>query len=191
MLLQRYPLLRNARFWSLLLLQLLVLFQSPTPFTQALTSTLSAALQRPVPPFTSSFLTATAQNVIYDGPEWTSLQECLNCRNAAADCGRMTIVVGTTKEGGDKVVGVVVAEQEKVDEKKRHKTVELNENNYKIYKESMAVLPAKIKDQDAIQTMIAALSGVYCTVPKVEGVGGAEKDESKMAVQGKVRESWK
>lgn len=62
-----------------------------------------------------------------------------------------------------------------------------NNNDMQVYQNSLAKIPSKVKDQDAIHTMIAALTGVQCTAPRVQGVGGsdASSDDNGM-VSGKV-----
>jgi len=42
-----------------------------------------------------------------------------------------------------------------------------------VYEESVAVIPNKISDADAISTYIASLSAIHCALPRVENVGGS------------------
>ena len=123
--------------------------------------------------------TATTKEVVYDGPEWTSIQSVLGVGNNDATIGKMTVVVGLREDTGDKVVGVVASEP-------NDNTIALQSTSLQIHADSMASVPKSVPDQDAVNTMIAALSGVQCTLPRVEGVGGASATAENGLVSGKV-----
>lgn len=134
---------------------------------------------------------ATTKRVIYDGPEWKSLQQCLNIdppRTVAASrdlesYGQMTIVVGTHAESGDRVVAIVA--DASPDDSKLESLQELQ--NQQIYKDSVANIPKSISNEDAIQTMMVALTAVYCAAPRVTGVGGADaSSDDNSLISGKV-----
>lgn len=130
----------------------------------------------------TSFQAARTKDVVYDGPEWTSIQDSLGLKTSSptTSYGKMTVVVGVRQDSGDKIVGVV-ADSGGAD------TVSLQGSNLHVYSESTAKLPSSgVKDEEAMNTMIAALTGVECTLPRVEGVGGSLVSEENSMVSGKV-----
>ena len=113
----------------------------------------------------------TTKTVVFDGPEWSSIQQAMPDRTTPTtlnSCGVMTVAVGTFE--GERMVGVV-AEQDSSDA-----TVTLD-NNSRVYQHTLAKLPAKIPDQDALTTVVAALVGIQCTAPRLDSVGGSSQSE--------------
>jgi Pyridine nucleotide-disulphide oxidoreductase len=129
-------------------------------------------------------LHVTTKKVVFDGPEWASIQQILRVpkQSGADSLGLMTVVVGTREDTGDRIVGVVSSSGAVQDEMP---TFSLKENKgIQVYQHSAAkVGNNKIQDREAMNTLIAALTGVHCTAPRVEGVGGATNSE---LISGKV-----
>jgi hypothetical protein len=162
-------------------------------------TTTSTTISRPSsrPRVSASLLHVTSRKAVFDGPEWTSIQQILKIpkqkqsgSGSSNSLGLMTVVVGTREDTGDRIVGVVsspLGGDDDVDvEDDRMPTFSLQENkNIHVYQHSAAKVGNnnKIQDQDAINTMIAALTGVHCAAPRVVGVGGATNSE---LVSGKV-----
>ncbi|CAB9520557.1 expressed unknown protein [Seminavis robusta] len=95
----------------------------------------------------------------------------------------MTVVAGTRDDTGDRIVGVMAGKSSgDYDDEDLLPKVSLKESNLQVYEHSAAKIGKGIQDQDALNTMIAAFTGIHCTAPRVEGVGGA-KDSM---VSGKV-----
>jgi hypothetical protein len=126
----------------------------------------------------SSPLHVTTKKVVFDGPEWASIRQILKLQTTKADSlGLMTVVLGTREDTGDRIVGVVATCRDEMP------TFSLKENkNLQVYQHCAAKV-GKIPDQYAMNTLIAALTGVHCAAPRVEGVGGATNSE---LVSGKV-----
>lgn len=121
-------------------------------------------------------LRAITKDVVYDGPEWTSIQDSLGVKTSNS-YGKMTVVAGEREDTGEKIVGVVADS---------NSGVALKGTSIQVQESSVAKIPSAIQEQDAINTMIAALTGIQCTLPKVEGVGGANPTEENSMVSGKV-----
>lgn len=131
--------------------------------------------------FPTSALTSIgkSQLAVLDGAEWNSVQTILreeleSSSKGAARTTTATTTTGSTKYGYMTVVTGrdgnnrrVVAMQYDGDDSDGAR----NSNNL-VYEDSIAVLPEKISDSDAIATFITCLSSVHCALPKVEKVGG-------------------
>lgn len=140
------------------------------------------------------------QTAIYDGPEFISIASVLaaqaeenankNNDNDEDDededddidnntfykvpskrAGYVTFVTGTIKgeEKGDRVLGIQVDPDSVTDE---DFLVEIDVDIY-VKKDSLAVIPKGISDEDAISTASAALAGVYCSLPVDDLIGGS------------------
>ena len=133
-----------------------------------------------------SSLAAVSQSQVaaLDGAEWISLQCHLMERNLLprgrfSKVGSMTIVTGTTTDSKERIVGIQAPANQN-----EETTIPLNEETY-IYKSSMATIPPNVSDQTAISTVLGALVGVHCVLPKVEHVGGGTNEDDSF-VSGKV-----
>lgn len=131
-------------------------------------------------------LQATTREVIFDGPEWASIQETLSLRpnkpsvgtSVVDSYGRMTVVVGVQEDTGDRIVGIASDDTA---------GVALKGTKLQVYQDSVAKFnPKQVNDAEAMNTMIAALTGIQCTLPRVEGVGGADTTAENSMVSGKV-----
>ena len=124
----------------------------------------------------TGFRLHATKTVVFDGPEWSSIQQAVvtpdssttNTQNSEG--GVMTVAVGT--RNGERTVGVVAA----AEGSSSSSTVVLDDTSIHVYEHAMAPLPANIPEQDALNTVVAALVGIQCTAPRVEGVGGASSD---------------
>lgn len=47
--------------------------------------------------------------------------------------------------------------------------------NLEVYTHTMAAIPSKVSDADAMSTAAAAVVGIHCAIPKVEEVGGGDE----------------
>jgi thiol-disulfide isomerase/thioredoxin len=117
-----------------------------------------------------------------DGAEWISLQWHLMERNVISrgrfsQVGSMTVVTGTN--GKERVVGIQAPSQNE-----ETTTIKLNEDTH-IYKSSMATIPPSVSDQTAISTVLGALVGVHCVLPKLQHLGGSDDGDDSF-VSGKV-----
>ena len=129
---------------------------------------------------------SSSQLAALDGAEWASLQAILMeqdkiPRGEFTDFGTMTLVTGTTKDK-KRVVGIQAAASGGGGE-----TVSLDAETH-VYADSMATIPSKMSDQDAISTLWASLVGVHCILPRCDHVGGSENESF---VSGKVRREKK
>jgi hypothetical protein len=116
-----------------------------------------------------------AQLAVLDGAEWNSVQSILKeeKRFLQQSSSAATTPMATTKYGYMKVVAGRDAENRRV--------VGMqcmggngNDNESVVYQDSIAVIPDKVSDTDAISTYISSLSAVHCAVPKCENVGGGD-----------------
>jgi len=72
--------------------------------------------------------------------------------------------VGTVDGTNDRVVGIVSEDNEEGG-------VSLGSGTY-LYPQSVSPVPDSVSDDDAMTTMVAALSSVHCALPTLENVGG-------------------
>lgn len=126
------------------------------PFCDALSSTASK-LDFPTVALKS---TGQSQLTVLDGGEWASVQAVLQQdqridRKKSTKFGYMTVVAGRTQDGER-----VVAMQSTADNT--------------VYQDSIAVVPDKVSETDAISTYIQSLSAVHSVLPKADLVGGSE-----------------
>eukprot|EP00957_Ditylum_brightwellii_P170666 12991031-Ditylum_brightwellii.AAC.1 len=120
---------------------------------------------------------AKRQKAIFDGAEFISIASFLISEDGSMSrsgeeggvdvmpqmrAGYMTIVTGTTEEDGERVIGFErpSSSSEKEEKVDGEEFVSLGDGTF-VYRDSMAVLPKKISDADAISTAAAALCGVH------------------------------
>jgi hypothetical protein len=53
----------------------------------------------------------------------------------------------------------------------------ISQEGAEVYEDSVAIIPDKISDQDAIATCIHSLAAIHCTMPRLDGVGGSSSDD--------------
>jgi hypothetical protein len=110
-----------------------------------------------------------SQLAVLDGAEWISVQTLLEGENkllgqSPTKYGYMTIVTGRLKDDQpqQRVVGMQATTE-----------LQSSGDSLKIYQDSLAYIPDKISDQDAIATYITSLSAIHCALPRIHQVGGA------------------
>ena len=117
---------------------------------------------------TSKLSTVSIQQPAWlDGAEWASVQDFCDhsqVQKRYTPCGSMTVMTGILQ--GERVVGIGTSEDIKT-----------------LYPQSISKIPPNVNDKDAISTLIAALAGVHCVLPRIAGVGGSQDN---VVVQGKV-----
>ena len=100
-----------------------------------------------------------SQLAVLDGGEWASVQASLFKEKAlqrASRYGYMKVVAGRNKDN-QRVVAMQCPEGSNV-----------------VFEDSVALIPDKVSDSDAIATYIVSLSSVHSVLPKVESVGGSD-----------------
>ena len=61
-----------------------------------------------------------------------------------------------------------------------------SQSSASVYEDSVAEIPNKVSDADAIATYIASLSAVHCALPRLQNIGGADSDSSAWTSKGKA-----
>jgi hypothetical protein len=100
-----------------------------------------------------------SQLAVLDGGEWASVQAILQEENVlkrSTRNGYMTIVAGRN-EDNQRVVAMQCPDDKNA-----------------VFEDSVALVPDKISESDAISTYIVSLSAVYSVLPKAEQVGGSD-----------------
>eukprot|EP00581_Thalassiosira_minuscula_P012331 CAMPEP_0183720938 /NCGR_PEP_ID=MMETSP0737-20130205/13417_1 /TAXON_ID=385413 /ORGANISM="Thalassiosira miniscula, Strain CCMP1093" /LENGTH=575 /DNA_ID=CAMNT_0025950893 /DNA_START=98 /DNA_END=1825 /DNA_ORIENTATION=- len=147
----------------------------PTRQRQPLkTSSSSLQLQQSTISATTSSLSAISQRqtFIVDGGELQSFLLHNNGassvggggRNSRQQAGCLTFVTGTS--GSRRVVGV----QKMEGDDQSYDTVSLGD--VEVYEHTLATIPDRVSDTDAMSTAAAAVVGIHCAIPRVEEVGG-------------------
>jgi hypothetical protein len=99
-----------------------------------------------------------SQLAILDGAEWASVQRILKEQGATKKStlyGFCKVITGRNAQN-ERVVGLQA------------------DNDNSVFESSVAKIPDKVSDPDAISTYIISLSAIHCALPKVEGVGGGD-----------------
>lgn len=131
---------------------------------QALTSSTTPKFTYPTTSLTSL---GKSQLAVLDGPEWNSVKSVLRDTSQqipkplSCKYGYMKVVTGRD-ETNRRVVAMQCIECDGS-----------QQQDISVYEESVAVIPNKISDADAISTYIASLSAIHCALPRVENVGGS------------------
>jgi hypothetical protein len=102
-----------------------------------------------------------SQLAILDGAEWASVQGILRKEkrlSATTKYGYMKVVTGRN-EDNERVIAMQ----------------SVNDNENVVYKDSMAVIPSKISEADAISTYVSSLCAIHAVLPKAEQVGGSDE----------------
>mmetsp|Transcript_26388 Transcript_26388/g.61813 ORF Transcript_26388/g.61813 Transcript_26388/m.61813 type:complete len:610 (+) Transcript_26388:218-2047(+) len=153
----------------------------PTLYCRALSASMTATFSYPTATLAS---VGQSQLAVLDGAEWNSVQSILqvqrkNAQSSASNpspptkYGYMNIVTGRDENNRR-----VVAMQCMVGNEKR--------DSSDVFEDSVAVIPNKVSDADAISTYIASISAVHCALPRLENIGGAGEDSSTTISGGKV-----
>mmetsp|Transcript_26918 Transcript_26918/g.30143 ORF Transcript_26918/g.30143 Transcript_26918/m.30143 type:complete len:600 (+) Transcript_26918:118-1917(+) len=117
---------------------------------------------------TSSYSTVSLSSVgksklaILDGAEWDSVQSILRDQQkqqfSMTNYGYMKVVTGKDEDNRRIVAMECIAD---------------NNSPQTVYADSVAVIPPKVSDEDAISTYIASLSSIHCALPRIENIGGS------------------
>jgi len=111
------------------------------------------------------------QTFIYDGGELQSFlihaNESLNYGRQQVGC--ITFVTGTTRDS-KRVIGVHTVENEHED----RETISLGDTN--VYKDTVAEIPSRVSDEDALSTAASSVVGVHCALPVIEELGGGDNE---------------
>mmetsp|Transcript_10343 Transcript_10343/g.23605 ORF Transcript_10343/g.23605 Transcript_10343/m.23605 type:complete len:467 (+) Transcript_10343:231-1631(+) len=112
------------------------------------------------------------QTYIYDGGELQSFlianNDLSNANSRQAQVGSITFVTGTTD--GRRIIGV-----EKIgDSDGSREVTSLGETC--VYSDTVAEIPGRVSDEDALTTASASLVGIHCSLPTVEAVGGSSNE---------------
>jgi hypothetical protein len=102
--------------------------------------------------------TGQSQLAILDGSEWSTIQALLQkegqlSKKVSTKYGQMTIVTGRDEDN------------------RRVIAMQTHEKNT-VYEDSVAVIPDRVSETDAISTYISSLSAIHCALPKVKDIGG-------------------
>jgi hypothetical protein len=105
-----------------------------------------------------------SQLAVLDGSEWASIQNILRQEKrleggTSTKYGYMTIVTGRTAE----------------DQRQRVVAMRAADDENTVYADSIAIIPDKVSDDDAISTYIASLSTIQPVLPKSYQVGGSDE----------------
>jgi hypothetical protein len=116
-----------------------------------------------------------SQLAVLDGAEWNSVQSVLKDQQKQDKSSSASSTISFTKYGYMKIVTgkdegnrrIVAMQCMNTDENN-------NKRNDIVYKDSLAVIPQKVSDVDAISTYIASFSSIHCALPIIEeeNVGG-------------------
>lgn len=100
----------------------------------------------------------------------------------APQVGCLTLVTGTSNDG-NRIIAVQKTDSDDDDET-GYETVPLGNGNVEVYTHTIATIPNKVSDGDALSTAAAALVGIHSAIPRVEMLGGSENE---VFYSGKVR----
>ncbi|KAL7495432.1 hypothetical protein ACHAWT_004678 [Skeletonema menzelii] len=128
--------------------------------------------------FPSSSLQAVSQRrtFIFDGGELESFLlhnnngELSIGTNIATKVGSLTLVTGSTQEDSQRIVAVQANNNDNA--ASNYETISMGDLD--VYAHTIATIPPKVSDSDALSTAAAALVGIHCAIPKVRGVGGSD-----------------
>lgn len=113
------------------------------------------------------------QTFIYDGGELESFLLHSGSKSsstgAATKVGSLTLVTGSTKEDPSRRIVAVQTDNNK---NLNYETISMGDVD--VYSHTIATIPQKVSEADALSTAAAALVGIHCAIPKVGGVGGSD-----------------
>ena len=125
----------------------------------------------------STKLTSVGESkfAVLDGAEWNSVKCILQKQHTPRSSssspqltkyGYMNVITGND-EDNRRIVAMQCIDNDDVKQK----------DSAVVYKDSVAAIPNKVSDSDAISTYIASLSAIVCALPRLENIGG-DGDES-------------
>jgi hypothetical protein len=155
--------------------------QALSSSTSAPTST-STSTSYSSTPLVSAYSTLTltslgkSQLAVLDGAEWNSVQSILKDQQKQdKSSSSSSSTISSTKYGYMKIVTGKDEENRRI---VAMQCMDTDDNNNKrndiVYEDSLAVIPQKVSDVDAISTYIASFSSIHCALPIIEeeNVGG-------------------
>jgi len=133
----------------------------------------TSSLRRSFP--TSLQAVSQRRTFIFDGGELESFLLHGNTgestgSTAATKVGSLTLVTGSTQE--DPSQRIVAVQTNTNDINANYETVSMGDVD--VYAHTIATIPQKVSEADALSTAAAALVGIHCAIPKVGGVGGSD-----------------
>jgi len=133
----------------------------------------TSSLRRSFP--TSLQAVSQRRTFIFDGGELESFLLHGNTgestgSTAATKVGSLTLVTGSTQE--DPSQRIVAVQTNNNDNDANYETVSMGDVD--VYAHTIATIPQKVSEADALSTAAAALVGIHCAIPKVGGVGGSD-----------------
>jgi len=133
----------------------------------------TSSLRRSFP--TSLQAVSQRRTFIFDGGELESFLLHGNTGEstgsaAATKVGSLTLVTGSTQE--DPSQRIVAVQTNTNDINANYETVSMGDVD--VYTHTIATIPQKVSEADALSTAAAALVGIHCAIPKVGGVGGSD-----------------
>jgi hypothetical protein len=96
---------------------------------------------------------------VLDGGEWASVQAILQ---------KQKVLKRSTRNGYMRIVAG------RNEDNQRVVAMECPDDKNAVYEDSVALIPDKISENDAISTYIVSLSTVHSVLPKAEQVGGSD-----------------
>ena len=144
----------------------------------ALPISIGALLQTTHSPIRRSFSTSLRavskrQTFIFDGGELDSFllqnndHSSISTGMAATKCGSLTLVTGSTQEDPSQRIVAVQSNGDTT-----YETISMGDVD--VYEHTVAKIPQKVSEADALSTAGAALVGIHSAIPKVGGVGGSD-----------------
>jgi len=150
--------------------------------------TVTKALQTPSPltvrrstPTSSLQAVSLRRTFIFDGGELESFllhgnnnnDESIGTTANTNKVGSLTLVTGTTQEDPpQRIVAVQTNNNDNAAAANNYETVSMGDVD--VYAHTIANIPNKVTDSDALSTAAASLVGIHCAIPKVGGVGGSD-----------------
>jgi thiol-disulfide isomerase/thioredoxin len=132
---------------------------------------------------TKTFLNSVSQRqtFILDGGELESFflhnneESSTGAANSvrSSKVGSITLVTGSTQEDPSRRI-IAVQASNRNDDNTNYDTVSLGDVD--VYEHTIATIPQRVSENDALSTAAAALVGIHCAIPKVGGVGGSGND---------------
>ena len=145
------------------------------------------ALQTPSPltvrrstPTSSLQAVSLRRTFIFDGGELESFllhgnnnnDESIGTTANTNKVGSLTLVTGTTQEDPSQRIVAVQTNNNDNAAANNYETVSMGDVD--VYAHTIANIPNKVTDSDALSTAAASLVGIHCAIPKVGGVGGSD-----------------
>jgi len=139
-------------------------------------------------PITKLASVGRSQFAVFDGAEWNSVKSIL--RNQQRQTPQSSPSVSNSQSTKYGYMNVVTG---KDDKNRRIVAMQCTDSDgsqqqasSNVYEDSVAVIPNKVSDADAISTYIASLSVIVCALPRLENIGGGGGESSTNMSTGKA-----